>query len=74
MPSYSVEDVYTVRKLYQDSILVPHETDDTLIKPSQELNDRVGLIKANIASLELDAIVNVGQSVFHYSQHRNRLT
>ena len=75
MPSYNLEDVLSVRELYQDRVLAPPKKDNTVTKPSQELNDKVGLIKANIANLELDAIVNVGQSPhFNYSQHGNRLT
>ena len=63
MPLYNVEDVLTVRELYQDRVLTPPKEEDGIIaKPSQALNDRVGLIKANIANLRLDAIVNVGQS------------
>jgi len=62
MPLYNVDDVLTVRELYQDRVLAPPKEDDTVAKSSQALNSRVGLIKANITHLELDAIVNVGQS------------
>ena len=62
MPSYNIDDVLTVTELYQDRVLAPPKEDDTVTKPSQALNAKVGLIKANIANLELDAIVNVGYS------------
>lgn len=64
MPAYSVDDVLSVRELYQDRVLArPREDAVVEKKPSQELNDRVGLIGASIANLELDAIVNVRQTL-----------
>ncbi|RPB21999.1 A1pp-domain-containing protein [Terfezia boudieri ATCC MYA-4762] len=62
MPIYGVEDVITVRELYQDRVLTSPEEDDTVTKPSQALNAKVGLINANITHLKLDAIVNAANS------------
>ncbi|KAF8426909.1 MACRO domain-containing protein 1 [Tirmania nivea] len=62
MPSYNVEHVLTVKELYQDRVLAPPKEADTVTKPSQALNDKVGLIKANIANLKLDAIVNAANT------------
>ena len=61
MPSYNVDDVLTVRDLYKDRLLAPPSSPGDGITDSQDLNNRVGLIEANIANLELDAIVNVRQ-------------
>ena len=58
---YNVEDVLTIRDLYKDRILAPPSSLGDGITDSQDLNNRVGLIRANIANLELDAIVNVCQ-------------
>ncbi|KAF8453967.1 hypothetical protein BGX38DRAFT_1249537 [Terfezia claveryi] len=62
MPTYGVEDVITVSELYQDRVLTSPKEDDTVTKPSQALNAKVGLIKANITHLKLDAIVNAANS------------
>lgn len=65
MPSttsfFNVDDVHTIRELYKDGLLAPPSSPGDGITDSQDLNNRVGLIKANIANLELDAIVNVCQ-------------
>jgi len=62
MPSYNRDDVLTIRELYQDRVLAPPSDTDHEIAPSQDLNNRVGLIRANIANLELDAIVNAANT------------
>lgn len=59
MPLYNVDDVLTVRDLYKDRLLAPPSSPSDGITDSQDLNNRVGLIEANIANLEFDAIVNV---------------
>jgi len=58
MPFYNVDDVLTIRDLYKDRLLAPPSSPGDGITDSQDLNNRVGLIEANIANLEFDAIVN----------------
>ena len=55
----TIDDILTVGELYQDRVLAPPKQNECDLKACQEMNKKVGIIKANIANLELDAIVNV---------------
>ncbi|KAF8457575.1 hypothetical protein BDZ91DRAFT_744095 [Kalaharituber pfeilii] len=58
MPNRTVDDILTVRELYQDRVLAPTPPNECQAEPCQQLNGKVGLIQINIVSLEIDAIVN----------------
>ena len=59
-----VTEIPTVSLLYHLKKLVPptFDAEDQAPKPSQSLNDRIGLIRGDITKLEVDAIVNAANT------------
>ncbi|GLB40554.1 putative A1pp-domain-containing protein [Lyophyllum shimeji] len=53
-----LEDIPTIRKLYEDSVLAAPPQDRIRYKPNDSLLDRISLYQGDITQLKVDAIVN----------------
>lgn len=58
MSSNTGDGIPTLSLLYRLKRLLPDEENQKLPDPSQELNDKIGIIRGDITQLHVDAIVN----------------
>ena len=58
MPRIALDDMATLTECYDEGFLLPPNEGEQFGVPSASINERVHLVKADITTLEVDAIVN----------------
>lgn len=55
----TIDDATSLSDCYQHKFMLPADASMCDFEPSAELNSKVGLIRASITNMEVDAVVNV---------------
>ncbi|KAH3911912.1 ADP-ribose phosphatase [Parastagonospora nodorum] len=62
MAPVTLDDIPTLTKLYQDRTIVPDNDVSSSYTPSATLNDKISIIRRDITTLAIDAIVNAANT------------